>query len=647
MNKPDLNDLHSFFESQFHLRPAASAHSHHADETDDRSMPNLDLLTADGSGAFGHAPLGFGVGPSVVLYSSEEGAQAVHGVPHIFSAAGAGTSGGGTSSGGGAAVVTGAASQGLVINVTYEQAVNTLPTGFTSVINAVVNYFEANFSDPVTINIVVGFGTIAGGAIFANALGESETFLQSVSFGSLKNALTADAKTTDDATAVASLPASDPITGSHNYWMATAEAKALGLNTSTSSVDGYVGFGNAANLFDYNNSDGVSAGQYDFYGVVAHEFSEVMGRTLLAGASFNGLPAFDALDLFHYSASGARTFSGTTNGSYFSIDGGKTVLNTFNNGSNGGDAGDWAGPAADSFNAFGAPGTVEPISAADLKALDAIGWDATASSGSGSPPPPPPPTSVDLTVSILSFHDTTLGLQFTNTGTSAAAASTAGLYLSTDGTINTSDTLFATISIPALAAGASVSGNITVPFPSSLAAGTYHLGVIADYNGQIAESNETNNLAAVSIPIILGNSGANVLNGTSGAEEIVALGSNDTLAGNGGVDTLIGGSGSDHFRYNATGDGGTTGDLIVDFTPGSDVLDFAHSAFGFTTTGTLSSANFVANTTGPTNSAQKFWFNTANFTLYYDADGSGAGHAVAIAQLENHAVLSSSNIHLV
>jgi Ca2+-binding RTX toxin-like protein len=72
-----------------------------------------------------------------------------------------------------------------------------------------------------------------------------------------------------------------------------------------------------------------------------------------------------------------------------------------------------------------------------------------------------------------------------------------------------------------------------------------------------------------------------------------------------------------------------------------------HAAFGFANTGTLSSANFVANATGAINSAQKFWYNTANFTLYYDADGSGSGAAVAMAQLENHAVLSSSSIHLV
>ncbi len=651
MSKPNLDHSLSAHESPLHLRPATSKHHdlHHDDETGDRSNLSVDLFSLDTPNIFDHATFDArdpfnGAGPNVVLYSSDISNPTVHGAPHIFSAAGAGSGSpqSGATSTGSTAVVAGAASSGLIINVTYDQAVSTLPTGFTTIINAVVNYFESHFTDPVTVNIDVGFGEAAGYSL-GGALGMSLTYLQSATYSQIKSALTADANTSDDASAVASLPAADPVGGTHNYWVSTAEAKALGLNTSTTSIDGYVGFSNTAGLFDYNNGDGVTAGAYDFFGVVAHEFSEVMGRTLLTGTTaLNGLPAYDALDLFHYSAPGVHTFSGTTNSSYFSINGGSTSLNTFNNASNGGDAGDWAGATIDAYNAFGYPGVVEPISQADLTAMDVIGWNAASSTS-----PPPPPSQPDLTVSVLSLHDTTLNLQFHNGGQGSAAASTAGLYLSTDGTITTTDTLIATIAIPSLAAGASVSGSVTVPFPSNLAPGTYHLGVIADYNGQIAESNESNNSAAASTTIILGNSGSNTLTGTAIAEEIIGLGNSDTLIGNGGVDTLIGGSGSDHFRYNATTNGGGTGDLIVDFAPGSDVLDFAHTAFGFSSTGTLSSTNFVANSTGPTNSAQKFWFNTANFTLYYDADGSGSGAAVAMAQLENHATLNSTNIHLV
>ena len=71
-----------------------------------------------------------------------------------------------------------------------------------------------------------------------------------------------------------------------------------------------------------------------------------------------------------------RDFSGTTPG-YFSINGGQTNLNNFNT-NPGGDFGDWAGNTADAANAYGAPGVVEPFSAADLTAMDVIGWNLAA-----------------------------------------------------------------------------------------------------------------------------------------------------------------------------------------------------------------------------------------------------------------------------
>jgi hypothetical protein len=82
-----------------------------------------------------------------------------------------------------------------------------------------------------------------------------------------------------------------------------------------------------------------------------------------------------------------------------------------------------------------------------------------------------------------------------NQGLGAAPATDAGIYLSSDRSISTADvdTGFG-CPIPALAAGESYSGcsgNITLR--SAITAGTYYLGVYADLNGGIAESNEANN----------------------------------------------------------------------------------------------------------------------------------------------------------
>ena len=150
--------------------------------------------------------------------------------------------------------------------------------------------------------------------------------------------------------------------------------KRLGL-ISGSFTDGWVGF-NSGMAFDYDNGDGVSPGTYDFQGVVFHEITEVLGRAMNGGQNATWYP----LDLFHYSAPGVRALAGTTPG-YFSVDNGQTTLNTFNSNA-GGDFGDWAGNTIDAANAFGSTGVVSPFSAADVTAMDVIGWNlAAASSG--------------------------------------------------------------------------------------------------------------------------------------------------------------------------------------------------------------------------------------------------------------------------
>ena len=61
-----------------------------------------------------------------------------------------------------------------------------------------------------------------------------------------------------------------PFTGSQ-----PPRSKALGLAGPSATLDGYVGFSSPGGIFDYDNRcNGVSAGTYDFYAVVAHEVSK-------------------------------------------------------------------------------------------------------------------------------------------------------------------------------------------------------------------------------------------------------------------------------------------------------------------------------------------------------------------------------------
>ena len=119
----------------------------------------------------------------------------------------------------------------------------------------------------------------------------------------------------------------------------------------------------------------VAPDTYDFFGVVVHEITEVMGRIVLTGRSFGGLgKSYTLMDLLHYSAAGVRDFSATTPG-YFSINGGVPIWENsipipY------GDFGDWAASMGDNpFDAFGTPSVADPVTANDLTEMDAIGWN--------------------------------------------------------------------------------------------------------------------------------------------------------------------------------------------------------------------------------------------------------------------------------
>ena len=98
---------------------------------------------------------------------------------------------------------------------------------------------------------------------------------------------------------------------------------------------------------------------------------------------------------------------------------------------------------------------------------------------------------------IAAGGSTSIDYWLVNFGKASASASTTGIYLSTDATITTSDTLLTTVGSTGLAANGA-SGyfdhqTITLTMSGSLAPGTYYIGGIADYTNAIAESNEANN----------------------------------------------------------------------------------------------------------------------------------------------------------
>lgn len=260
----------------------------------------------------------------------------------------------------------------MEIVVNYDTDVANAPAGFKACVNAACQYLDALLTNPIALSIDVGFGTLAGQPLDANALGESSGSFQYASYGTaaatLRNRGSLGAST---------LPASAP--NGASLVLSSAQAKALGFATQY-AVDGYVGFASGASWnYDPTQAKTIPFNSYDFTGTVLHEVSEVLGRISFLDQS--GQIAL--LDLFRYASAG-NLQTGTGGPSYFSTDGGTTHQLAFNNFQTGdqGDLGDWAAAnrTNDSFNDNSYNGVLNRMGSTDKAVLQAMGFTETAAS---------------------------------------------------------------------------------------------------------------------------------------------------------------------------------------------------------------------------------------------------------------------------
>jgi subtilase family serine protease len=88
-----------------------------------------------------------------------------------------------------------------------------------------------------------------------------------------------------------------------------------------------------------------------------------------------------------------------------------------------------------------------------------------------------------------------------NQGGGSAGASTTRFYLSTNSTFDASDILLGGRGVGVLAANATGSGSTGLVMPAGTAAGTRYIIAVADGDGGVAETSETNNTRATSITV--------------------------------------------------------------------------------------------------------------------------------------------------
>jgi len=282
-------------------------------------------------------------------------------------------------------------------------------------------------TDDITVRISVDWDEMG-----VNVLGTTRSETIGKTYTQVRNALVSDATTPDDAIAVAHLqtnssldmltrdtsaapptPAplvrdNDGSTNNTTMDVNRATAKALGLLTAENVLDdGSIIFSSLMD-WDFDRSDGISYGAFDFVGVATHEIGHLMGFVSgvdivdVAGGpdgpsapmDLDGYRVFGVRDLFRYSAdslaepnqpsTGAVLDLATGTDAFFSIDAGATNLAAVATGRYNGDgqqASHWKdGLGLGIFDPTAVRGSPDRISALDLLAMDVMGYDRTPAS---------------------------------------------------------------------------------------------------------------------------------------------------------------------------------------------------------------------------------------------------------------------------
>jgi Ca2+-binding RTX toxin-like protein len=477
------------------------------------------------------------------------------------------------------------AGSGLVFINDYKATVG---DAYRSAIITAENALQSHFTNQLTVSVDFDFAPLSAGSSASNNFSEV-----TVSYAAFTAALRSHATTVDDALAVNGLPAADP-SGGAGFAIPTAEAVMLGLAKQSNNI---------VDSVTLNSNLAFSFGQ-DAVGVIEHEVSEgVFGR--IGSLGFSG-SQWNPLDLFRFTASGQRDFTGGADGvaTFFGVDGGHVSNLGYHNAisvagvNDGFDLADWDHTVGDAFGP-GGPNSPGTLTATDLQLLDILGWNPTSQSG-------PFVAAPDDFANSLADISHPLG-QLSVGGSAVGVLQQAGdhdwfaVQLQAGSTYSISETgataRGGTLADPLLrlhdSSGAAVATNDDIVDGSNpdsrlsfapTASGTYYVdaGAFVDgYAGSYTVSvNQTAGAAGPPGQVIVGAAGGDTIQAPETNDTITAgAGGSNYLRGNGGDDSIQGGAGFDDIngnKGNDTIDGGSGGSDFLVGGQGNDLIT-AHS----------------------------------------------------------------------
>jgi hypothetical protein len=271
--------------------------------------------------------------------------------------------------------------------------------------------WKAVIRDPIVVTINADFADLGSPSI----IGQSSSFLLQGPYDLIRDAMVADADADDQVAAslptaaqfAASLPPGFVLAG--NAVGSKANLKALGftgLDATFGVSDATITF-NQTFAFDLDSSDGVSPGTIDLETVAVHEIGHALGFFSTVDGidgAVAGAVSPVTLDLFRFAHRGAipATAARFTSARRSAIPGADEVfadveseaqMSTGVFAGDGRQASHWkddvlTGTFIGVMDPTLASATVEPITSADLRALDVIGYDIVPASLCGAAPEP-------------------------------------------------------------------------------------------------------------------------------------------------------------------------------------------------------------------------------------------------------------------